>query len=324
VRGDRCSVLILGFRRGSVAIYSIDDASSNAASIRVVDKVHGDETVTSLICTPSQENSSSIQLLSVGRDGCLAIHWIDLLAGSVELVHNLALPIGTNIEGAYYHQDILLVHGFSSKKWVLYDVTSEEEVMGVETGGAHRSWAFQPRLDKRGGGTLVWTRASSMHICSQISPNHHVIRSGGHGREIKAVTVNNEASKGLIATGAEDTDIKLFQYDNGHIVCRRTLRRHTTGIQHLQWSEDGEYLFSSGGSEEFYVWRIRKLPSTVDIGVVCEYVYTPESEFSDLRVMSFDVSKRDTGYVIAMVFSDSSIKVSTLHCSALKLSADKV
>jgi WD40 repeat protein len=324
MRDDRCNVLLLGFRRGSVAIYSIDDGSSDAALVRVVDKVHGDETVTSLVCVPSQENPSSIQLLSVGRNGYLAIHWVDLLADSVELVHNLALPIGTNIEGAYYHQNSLLVHGFSSKKWILYDVTSEEEVMGVETGGAHRSWAFQPRLDTRGGGTLVWTRASSMHICSQTSPNHGVIRSGGHGREIKAVTVNSGASKGLVATGAEDTDIKLFQYVNDHIVCRRTLRRHTTGIQHLQWSEDGDYLFSSGGSEEFYVWRIRKLPSTGGIGVVCEYVYTPESEFSDLRIMSFDVSKRDAGYVIAMVFSDSSIKVSTLHCLAPCITADEI
>jgi WD40 repeat protein len=99
----------------------------------------------------------------------------------------------------------------------------------------------------------VWTRASSMHIYSQTGPNHTVIRSGGHGREIKAVAVSpdgNSRSRQLIATGAEDTDIKIFQYVEEDFICRRTIRKHTTGIQHLQWSQDGNYLFSSGGCEE--------------------------------------------------------------------------
>lgn len=61
-----------------------------------------------------------------------------------------------------------------------------------------------------------------------------------------------------------------------------------------------------------YVWRIRELPSLLDIGVVCEHVYAPESEHSDLRIMSFDINRRGSGYDIAMVFSDSSIKV-TIH-----------
>jgi len=92
-----------------------------------------------------------------------------------------------------------------------------------------------------------------MHICSQNGANHAVIRSGGHGREIKAVAVSPQGgsrSRQLIATGAEDTDIKIFQYAEKDFACRRTIRKHTTGIQHLQWSHDGEYLFSSGGCEE--------------------------------------------------------------------------
>jgi WD40 repeat protein len=45
------------------------------------------------------------------------------------------------------------------------------------------------------------------------------------------------------------------------------------------------------------------------VGIVCEFTYAPESEHSDLRTMSFDVTPRDGGHDIAMVFSDSSIKV---------------
>lgn len=64
-----------------------------------------------------------------------------------------------------------------------------------------------------------------------------------------------------------------------------------------------------------YVWRIRNLPSSsLDIGVVCEHVYHPESEHADLRIMAFDVTSRGTAHFITMVFSDSSIKVSP-NCS---------
>jgi len=60
-----------------------------------------------------------------------------------------------------------------------------------------------------------------------------------------------------------------------------------------------------------YVWRIQDLPaSALDIGVVCEHVYTPESEHADLRLMSFDVITSGSAHTITMVFSDSSIKVS--------------
>lgn len=307
------SFLHLGFRRGSIATYSVphvqSDGISRATLFRLMEKVHGDETVTALQWQGSSTDESTGCLASVGRDGCLAIHHMDLHANHVEMVHNLTLPVGPNLEGVYLRNNHLLVHGFSSKKWVLYDVTDEEEVMGVETGGAHRSWAFQPEAGNGSGGTLVWTRASSMQICSQIEANHRIVRRGGHGREIKAVAISNGCHGQLIATGAEDTDIKIFKYVDGDLLCERTLRQHTTGIQHLQWSEDGEYLFSSGGCEEFYIWRIRQLPSGMGIGIVCEFIYVPESEHADLRIMSFDVSQHDTGYDIALVFSDSSIKV---------------
>lgn len=318
--------IILGFRKGAVAIYTVpktQDAnfstSEPKASLhQTLEHVHGKETVTSLKWTPSIPSPSTGHLISVGRDGCCAIHFINLYTNTFTLVHHLVLPFGSNIEGLYYHHNHLIVYGFSSTKFVLYDTTNEEEIMSVDAGGAHRSWAFQPQASEQGGGTLVWTRASSMHICTQHGPNHQVIRSGGHGREIKAVASStlrsaNGTSKQLIATGAEDTDIKIFEYtEDGEFVCKRTLRKHTTGIQHLQWSDDGEYLFSSGGCEEFYVWRVRLLPYSLGIGVVCESVCEPESEHSDLRVTAFDVRKREDlerGFVIAMVFSDSTIRV---------------
>jgi WD40 repeat protein len=247
-------IVIVGFRRGSIALYDIhkgDRGVDEATLLKVIEKAHGQEAVTSLTWLPSSGDFTHGHLFSVGRDGRLCVHQLDTSADVSKLVHDLALPFGPNIEGSYLQDNRLFVHGFSSKKWYLYDVTNEEEVMSIDTGGAHRSWGF--RSHSSIGGTLVWTRASSMHICSQYGANHAVVRSGGHGREIKAVAVSPEGdgrSRQLIATGAEDTDIKIFQYAKEDFVWRRTIRKHTTGIQHLQWSHDGNYLFSSGGCEE--------------------------------------------------------------------------
>lgn len=314
--------ILLGFRRGSIAAYSIPKRSDSnnedvlAELIQIIHSAHGKEAVTAMAWNHKDRVDQFGYLTSTGRDSCVVTHRVDLVKHAHQLVHHLTLPIGPNIEGIHIHRNQLHVYGFSSKKFVLYNTITEKEVMSVETGGAHRTWSFNPTLLEKDGGTLVWTRASSMHTFSQGEPNHTVIRSGGHGREIKAVAVSRptsmqESGMQLIATGAEDTDIKIFNYVNEHLVCLRTLRRHTTGIQCLQWSTDGSYLFSSGGCEEFYIWRISRLPPELgSIGVVCEAVWSPESEHSDLRIMAIDVAqKADHAFVISMVFSNSTVKV---------------
>lgn len=305
--------VFLGFRTGSVVAYSLATGATEATP-SFIERTHGKETVTSMLWVPSPSASTTGQLVSVGRDGCIAVHHVNFSEPTISRHHYLPLPIGPNIEGVYSHHGHLVVYGFSSTKFVVYDITTEEEIMSVETGGSHRSWTFQPHTTKEGGGTLIWTRAVSMHICSRTGANHQVIRAGGHGREIKDVAISKEfncnSSRKLIATGAEDTDIKLFVYSDGVFTCKRTLRKHNTGIQHLAWSDDSKYLFSSGGGEEFCVWRIRNLPSFIEIGVVCESVCAPESAHSDVRITSFDVQRKGDGFVIAMVYSDSQIRVS--------------
>lgn len=312
--------IVLGFRGGSIATYTLpmdSDTTVNAqVTTCIIQKVHGKEAVTSLLWHSSPSSSALGHLVSAGRDGSCVVNAIDFSTNTISLAHNLPLAVGPNLEGLYLHDNHLMMYGFSGTKFVVYNVTLEEETMSVETGGSHRSWSFRPNTGHGAGGTLVWTRAATMHIYTQKVANHTVIRSGGHGREIKdvAVTHPNPASNDsqtLIATGAEDTDIKIFEYVNYDSVCRRTLRKHVTGIQHLQWSPDSKFLFSSGGCEEFFIWRVRTLPGFMGIGVVCEAVCPPQSELPDVRIMSFDVRQatHGSGFEIAMVFSDSIIRV---------------
>lgn len=121
---------------------------------------------------------------------------------------------------------------------------------------------------------------------------------------------------GVLATGAEDTVVRLstVNEDTGEVTALAVVKRHTTGVQHLVWSACGRWLFSSGGVEEFFVWRVRK--SDNGLGVVEEAKCEVGEEGGDLRICGFDVvgiheerAGEVIGFVIGMVYSDSSIKV---------------
>lgn len=278
-------------------------------------------------------------VLSTGRDSSYAVHKISLqtITRSPLPVHRVNLPFGPNIEGLYItNSHHLVFYGFKSKDFIVFDETSQTELMRIECGGAHRVWTFQPQLNTGNGniGRFVWTKGSKINTWSGAPDSYRAIKSGGHGREIKACAVCPVALKlgihsgSIIATGAEDTNIRLFQYrsktgdiDQSQLNSIAIVRKHDTGIQQLQWSSDGRYLFSSGGCEEFCVWRIRSVPFT-EIGVVCESTLPPVSPLLDLRIMGFEalcasVSHSETAsseeesskFIICMVLSDSSIRV---------------
>ncbi|KAI6877069.1 WD40 repeat-like protein [Hortaea werneckii] len=250
-------------------------------------------------------------LHSTGRDGTYAINVVRNTGHEweVELVHQLELPLGPNVEGMSFRlSGVPMVWGFRGKQFVLYDLSIQQEIMTVDCGGAHRIFAFQPGSE---GGTLVWTQQSKIFRRRQSRKAYQLLNSGGHGREIKAIAVPPTEPQ-IIATGAEDTNIKLLSFDAKHgFRCMQTLKKHNTGIQHLQWSSNSQYLFSSGGFEEFYVWRISRLPSA--IGVICEGVH-PRTARSDLRVMGFDITSekpiadRGMEFSILFAYSDSSVQ----------------
>ena len=303
---------LLGSRQGSVAWFHYDRGAASTHRLQVSQvyhDVHGKEAVTAMRVERTLQNHHL--LLSVGRDGTLAVHLLELSSsgGSWELYHKLSLPFGPNIEGLHLTAEaVLLVWGFKSKDFVVFDVTNQTDAMTVACGGARRNWAFRPGEDSYSG-TFVWTQGATTYRASALHAHRTLFNSGGHGREIKCVAISETLRHGrqVVATGAEDTNIKLFELDEQGLTCRQTLRRHNTGIQHLQWDEN--HLFSSGGFEEFFIWKVRPGVPYIGIGVCCESTH-PRSGASDLRIMGFDVARRDeTAFVITMAYSDSTIKV---------------
>ncbi|KAL8955938.1 MAG: hypothetical protein Q9183_006476, partial [Haloplaca sp. 2 TL-2023] len=263
--------------------------------------------------------------LTTGRDGNYAVHQISKSPRSndgeilieVSTKHRSSPTFGPNIEGAAFDHETgdLILWGFRSRHFVVWNAPKDIETMTIDCGGAHRNWHYTPRNDGSDGGTFVWTKT--------------VLQSGGHGREIKAVGLSpmmqmvNGSRGQYIATGAEDTAIRIWSYNHLHGLrtgfrCLATLRKHITGIQALRWSKDGKYLFSAAGREELFAWRVQPLP-ILGIGILCESVCPPVTEDGDLRIMDFVLEKVVTDdsaeaqtigrYYICVVYSDSSLRL---------------
>jgi WD40 repeat protein len=308
---------IIGSRNGALAIYDLTGTKEvdSISSIDLLQHCHGKESVTAFGWRAAARGDDALgYLFSTGRDGTYAIHQVTHHNSSLafELVHQLELPFGPNIEGlAFTNDGSLHVWGFRGKQFVVHDVMVQQDVFTVECGGGvHRNWAYEPSPE---GGTFIWTQNSSLMRVTQAERPFQTVRAGGHGREIRAVAISAGEHQ-IIATGAEDTDIKLFTYSsNNGFTCLQTLRKHNTGIQHLQWSADRRRLFSSAGSEEFYVWRACHEVPVLGVGVVCESAH-PRSMSSDLRITGFDVRERaavgqqEPIFDIIMAYSDSTVK----------------
>ena len=273
-------LLVLGSRSGSITIY--DCLVDLQPAVAVFSNLHRADTITSMMFlghgkVPEQTPARDLFVLTTGRDGTYAVHKLSRTstrdrAWALRTVHRSSPPIGPNIEGAYLAKNPaskmqeLMLYGFRSKDFVVWNETEQTDVLAVDCGGAHRSWAYSPLKDKISGeavygGTFVWTKAGACNVYSKSDEDHHRIQLGGHGREIKAVAVSplrivghksGSSETSLVATGAEDTTIRLFAVEvsdssvkslagNKKMTCLRILNKHTTGIHHLEFSPCGNF-----------------------------------------------------------------------------------
>jgi WD repeat-containing protein 6 len=336
-------LLLLGSRSGALAFYRNVTPTFDVLQITsCLRRVHGNDSVTSITVLPRYQDGGDTTLLDVfttGRDGTYAIRRIPSIEslGMMEeepmLIHLASPPFGPNVEGAYLllkdgpngqAQDLML-YGFRSTSFVVRNETQQTEVLSVECGGAHRSWSYK---DVSGARTFVWTKAGTFNVHQSSDARHKIVQRGGHGREIKATAISPlVAGKHLrkpriMATGAEDTDIRLFALSQlpsdakvlGDFRQLALLQGHTTGIQHLQFSECGLYLFSSAGIEDFFVWRLSHNIPLIEVGTVLWDIMPMTPEDDDVRIMSFDVRSEATetqaeSFVIAMAYSNGKTKI---------------
>ena len=227
----------------------------------------------------------------------------------------------------------LILYGFDSKKFLVWNESQRSLIVSIDCENAHRPWAYNTYAPKpeQGGqdcpdhGPFAWTQAKFLNVVTIGRSDHSVVQRGGHGQEIKALSVSplpyQDLRHGilngrLIATGAEDTLIRFFAigasaeaHTRNKMICIRTLKQHTTGVQHLSFSPCSKYLFSSGGGEELYAWRIRQGVPGVGIGVRLVFSFPRQAKSSAVRITDFKVDRHDEGmFRVAVVYSDSMIK----------------
>ncbi|KAM0262891.1 hypothetical protein ACHAQJ_001483 [Trichoderma viride] len=313
-------LLIVGSRHGWLSV--LLDRENDGTYRPILDvATRSRDTITAIVPLPpksnSQHSSTSQYILVTSRDGKYRIYEIDRQPESIllHLRHETSPPFGPMIAGAWFTQDTvpeLVLYGFRSKDFVIWNETRREESATIECGGAHRTFQLTYSKSIPGRYRFAFTKTSRLSISSSDQLTHEWVKAGIHGREIRTLSSNGR----YIATGAEDTSIRIWEYQpigegaQADMRCVAAMKAHVTGLQKLAWLGN-EYLFSSAGNEEFFAWKVQNLESDyTGLAVVCEGVFTDKSADADLRIMDFDVCKSDDGHgiIVTMGFSNSVLK----------------
>lgn len=321
--------LIFGSRIGALMLYKpIRNGGTTFESVIRIERPLTKDAVSSIIPLPPKAGSPVPYFLTTSRDGRYRIYEISTnLSVQVHLRHEAVPPLGPMIESAVFTPSTpssspeLILAGFRSKYFIVWNETRQVELANVECGGAFRSFTHRVDPFQPANVAFIWTRASRTCVYSQSALSQRVLKPGGHGREIKAVAASDAA--GLLATGAEDTTVRIWSYraDEGskekknELKCLAVIEKHTTGIQCLKWA-GAKYLLSSSGNEELYIWRITRLDKSAydGLAVVCEGVYPDRTRDGDLRIMGFDVEvlpSHETGnevLCLSLTLSNSTLR----------------
>lgn len=322
--------LIFGSRAGALLVYKVmSDGETIFERVARADRPLTKDAVSTIVPLPSKTGTAVPYFLTTSRDGRYRIY--ELTTHPIlqfHLRHEAVPPLGPMIESALFTPATasappeLILAGFRSKYFVVWNETRQLELAHVDCGGAFRSFTHRVDPVNPVNVAFIWTRASRTCVYAQTALSQRVLKHGGHGREIKAVAVCNVA--GLLATGAEDTTVRIWRYqadDKGTrreagLSCLAVIEKHTTGIQCLKWA-GAHYLLSSSGNEELYIWRITHLDKSAydGLAVVCEGVYADKTRDGDLRIMGFDVAvlppqgtSDDEVLCLSLVLSNSTLR----------------
>uniref|UniRef100_L2G0C3 WD repeat protein n=1 Tax=Colletotrichum fructicola (strain Nara gc5) TaxID=1213859 RepID=L2G0C3_COLFN len=246
-------------------------------------------------------------IITTSRDGNYRIYEIG--PSSLTLRHETAPTAVPNLEDSWMSGTDLILCGFRSKNFVVWNETRHEEVLRLDCGGAHRAFAY----DRQDRVRFVFNKAATLGVYEQPETQkavawHRTLKRGTHGREVRAIAFSGR----YVATGAEDTAIRIWEYKNSEkplqrkMRCVKVVKVHTAGLQSLKWLGE-ELLFSCSGNEEFMVWRATDL-GAAGLGLMREAVFEDRSADGDLRITSFDVARVEGVVGITMAFSNSVVK----------------
>lgn len=296
--------IFLGSRAGDLSVYPLPCPGSSSTELGPVSyhpALYSSDALTSLALSPT----SPTTLLTTSFSGIHTAHALP----SLDAIHISKPGNVSSITGQFFsgkNNKELNIYGFRGTRFVVHNTATSSDTLAIDCRGGHRAWAFTP---SESAPWFIWTQGSNVNSSRSVRTRLAVLKHGSHGREIKASSFCLPTR--LLATGAEDTTIRISYVSGEGIVEERgavTIKRHTTGVMHLQWSKDGERLFSSGGVDELFVFRVR-IGAGGAVGVVEESALpVPKSE-AEVRICGLDVVENGGEYWVAGAMSDGCVKV---------------
>lgn len=317
---EKWSRLYVGSRHANLAAYDL--SQEGPILPYVVRKVCPGDTITSISSVSVDAPASSFNtegeavILLTVRDGVyLYIRFKKVNSElSHEIIHQNKYTKGS-VEGGFLYEQQLYLYGFRSSAFYLWNETKQIEVVNETCGGAHRQWEFFTDFASSDASYFAFINRSCLlhkswaHRFGVTSLG--LLATGTHGREIRSVAVlllpEADGSK-LLVSASEDATIKVGKIDSKlNITYTWTMNNHISGLQSVKFV-NCDYFISSAANEELLLWRITRLDDKQFS--VKERARIPVSgNHPDLRVMDFASLEVDGGFIVAVVLSNSVVKV---------------
>lgn len=300
------SWLFVGSRHSNFAVY---DLKAEEPSPHVFWKLCPGDTITSI--STVELSPGECVVLVTNRDGIYLYVRFSISGGQFhhEIVLQNKLSKGF-IEGGFVNGSELLLYGFRSSAFYLWNETRQIEIAHEVCGGAHRKWTFI-----RGSNTQTFAYISKSTLVLKAFSSRFesagLLVEGTHGREIRGVALSNfQESDGsrLIVTASEDATVMLGNLnDKGEVKYQWTMNNHISGLQTVSFLSS-DYVASSAANEELLIWRITRLSGGV-VAMTEECRMEPSEKNPDLRIMDFASIECDNGFWVASVYSNSKVKL---------------
>lgn len=274
------------FASKRMSLYFVD--LNNFCHHLTLHKIASGDTVSSVSVLNAKQGS--LQLLVLARDGVYLIIKITTQPANghfqFEIMHENKLTRGF-IEGGFFHKLDLILYGFKSSFFYIWNETRQIEIMNEFCGGnGHRHFKFYRK--NLSNFSFIYLFKNDIYVCHYkgwfIKDDNNdcvdddddddfdfgLVHGGTHGREIRAIAIQKNGQllpdgSRLIITSAEDSTIGLSKLlPSGKIHNYWNMTNHISGMQAVGFL-GCDYAFSCAANEEFIVWKLDWLtlaPST--------------------------------------------------------------
>ncbi|XP_030062140.1 tRNA (34-2'-O)-methyltransferase regulator WDR6 [Microcaecilia unicolor] len=227
-------------------------------------------------------------LYSTGRDGCYCQLRVD--SGQLKVLRKQKPCKGMDwVEKLYFTPDNdLLVMGFHSTNFVLWNSRTNEKLLCVPCGGGHRSWSYDCSLSTKiftyikSGDTFIYQNKST-------DKSHYVLKDSLHGRELTSVRhigkIQTNETLNILLTGSEDTTVNILAFNgssntvfplttiSGHLSSVRALAFLRISNKDLENSTMSTVFFSAGGRAEIECYRLLISHECNTSGIRCQVIH---------------------------------------------------